>query len=263
MAGGNPEFVLPVRFDLDKTIAQLQRMAAQGKRTSDDVAQGMVKGQQSGQGLNWEIAGLLKAQVAMQVIKQTAGAAAAQWNETANYVHQAAKEFQDLRKTMQEVAKLKGEPNASEFTLQLAEKAHAANISPQDMKDFQAQFLSYAGSQVGEGRKLTDAQSEEFGSRVAELMKGSGVSPAVGAELAGSMLENAEGPQEVNQLMTRFSVIFQTLEKGRVPLVQALPQISRIMGHSVSTKTPRRCSRSSHRRHPAKRELPLSMRSRP
>ena len=156
-----------------------------------------------------------------------------------------AKEFQGLRKSMQEVATLKGSGNTNEFTLQEAQKAQQFHLNPQEYRDFQAEFMNYAGAQIGtdektgkvaEGAKLTAEQGEQYAGRVAELMKGSGVNPAVGAELAGSLLENAKGPQDVDELMKQLSRTFNVLEKGRVPLKQALPQISQIMGHGISSE---------------------------
>ena len=52
-----------------------------------------------------------------------------------------AKEFQGLRKTMQEVATLKGVANENQFTLEEAKKAQAFHLTPTEYRDFQAQFM--------------------------------------------------------------------------------------------------------------------------
>lgn len=187
---------------------------------------------------------MLKAQIGVAAVRSTASAIGKAFDDTAKYVQESAKQFAELRKTMQEIATLKGEANTSKFTLQEAEKAQKAHLTPQEYRDFQAEFMNYAGSQIGEdetgkvaaGAKLTTKQGEEYAARVAEMMKGAGINPAVGAELAGSLLENAKGPQDVDALMQKFSKTFNILEKGRVPLKQALPQMSRIMAHDIEAE---------------------------
>ena len=67
-------------------------------------------------------------------------------------------------------------------------------------------------------------------------MKGSGIDPRIGAELAGSLLKNKKGAQDVDALIKELSTTFQVLEKGRVPLARALPQMSQIMGHGISAE---------------------------
>jgi hypothetical protein len=188
---------------------------------------------------------VIKGQMALSGLRSIAQGAAEGFKDAADYVRNMAREFISLRKSMQEVASLRGQPNTNEFTLEEAKKAEASGLTPGERRDFQAEFLNYAGSQVGgkdaqeqkaAGTKLTEAQGEEFGNRVAALMKASGVNPTVGAELAGSMLEQAEGPQDVDKLMKRFGKTFQVLQKGRVPLQKALPELSQIMSMGVSAE---------------------------
>jgi hypothetical protein len=231
-------------MDTAAATAALKKVGAAGAKAGDEVAAGSGKAEKGLRGakagadsFGSSVAGLMKAQMSLAAIKQTASAIGGAFNDTAKYVQEMAKEFQALRKTMQEVATLKGVANSNKFTVDEAEKAQKAHLSPAEMRDFQAQFMNYAGSQVGgPNGKLTEVQGEEYASRVAELMKSSGVDPAVGAELAGSLLENSKGPQDVNALMQKLGRTFNVLEKGRVPLKQALPQISQIMGHGISSE---------------------------
>ena len=51
-----------------------------------------------------------------------------------------------------------------------------------------------------------------------------------------ALLEQKKGPQDVDKLMTELSKTFTVLEKGRVPLAQALPQMTQIMGHGISAE---------------------------
>ena len=94
----------------------------------------------------------MKAQISLQAIRATAAAIGSAFNDTAKYVQQMAKEFQGLRKTMQEVATLKGVANENDFTLQEAKKAQEFNLTPQEYRDFQAQFMNYAGARSGPAR---------------------------------------------------------------------------------------------------------------
>ena len=155
-----------------------------------------------------------------------------------------AKEFQGLRKAMQEAATLKGVANENQFTLEEAKKAQAFHLTPQEYRDFQAQFMNYAGAQIGtdeqggvaEGAKLTEKQGERICGTVAELMKASGINPQIGAELAGALLEQKKGPQDVEKLMEELNKTFTVLEKGRVPMSQAFPQMTQIMGRGISAE---------------------------
>ena len=178
-------------------------------------------------------------------IKGAAAAVGEEFKRAADYVKHLAEDFAALRKTMQEVATLKGEGNTNEFTVAEAKKAYGFGLNPEENRDFQAEFMNYAGSQiatdektgeVAEGAKLSTKQGEEYAGRVAALMKESGIAPAVGAELAGSLLEQKTGPQDVDKLMAEFSKTFNILEKGRTPLSQALPQMSQIMAYGVSSE---------------------------
>lgn len=184
-----------------------------------------------------ELATIQKAQMVFAGMEKILHAVTEELNRAANHSREVAKEFIEMRRTMQEVATLSGKGNENEVTLEEARKAKAAHLTPQEYRDFQAEFLNYAGSQVGgPNGKLTEAQGQDYAARVAELMKGSGINPRIGAELAGSLLEQSEGPQDVNKLMGRLSKTFTVLEKGRVPLSKALPELSQIMSMGVSAE---------------------------
>jgi hypothetical protein len=242
----DPALVIPMRIDGKDALKVLNAIAAAsahagtaGAAAGNAAGAGMKHAAEGAQGYGRELANIMKAQIGLASVKQVASAVRESWDDTAKYVQNAAKEFQNLRKTMQEVATLKGEQNSTEFTLKEARQAEAFHLNPSEYRDFQAQFQNYAGAQIGDvaqGAKLTGAQGEDYAGRVALLMKGSGVNPAEGAELAGSLLENSKGPQDVDALMKRLSTTFQVLQKGRVPLSRALPEISQIMGMGVEAE---------------------------
>jgi hypothetical protein len=240
----DPALIIPVRMDMDAAIAALKKVGttteavgAAAKRSGTTTSTAFKGVATAAAGAGTSVGSLIKAQFGMAAVKATAGALTRQFSESSAHIMEMARQFQGLRKSMQEVATLRGSGNTNTFTLDEARKAQKAGLSPQERRDFQAEFLNYAGSQVGgPSGKLTDEQGEEFGSRVAGLMKQSGVHPAIGAELAGSLLENSKGPQNVDDLMKKFATTFQVLEKGRVRMERALPQISQIMGHGISAE---------------------------
>jgi hypothetical protein len=231
---GIPSLEIPIRFKIGSVPAQLKTVGDAGKHAGDETAAGFTRAGKAVDGTTDSVGALMRVQAGLAGFKAAAGAISASFRETANSILASAKEFQALRKSMQEVATLKGQGNTGKFTLGEARKAQGFNLTPEEFRNFQAEFQNYAGSQIGgpEG-KLTEAQGEDYAGRVAELMKGSGINPAVGAELAGSLLENTKGPQDVDKLMQRLGTTFQVLEKGRVPLSRALPQMSEIMGMGV------------------------------
>lgn len=247
-----PDLIIPVRMDTSKAIAGLTKVGGAGKKAGDDVAAGAAKGKKGLDGdtggadkFGSNLGGSARAAIGLQAIKATASGMGSAFNDTAKYVQEMAKEFQGLRKFMREVATLKGKANTTEFTLEEAEQAKTFHLTPQEYRDFQAEFRNYVGSQVGtdeatggiaKGAKLTEKQGEEYAGRVAGMMKASGIAPSVGAELAGSLLAQKQGPQEVDELMKELNRTFTVLEKGRTPLKQALPQMSQIMGHGVGAE---------------------------
>jgi hypothetical protein len=246
-----PDLIIPVRMDVDGATRGLGKLGPAGMKAGDQVAAGAKRGQAGLQGMaagaDTASAGLLalgRAQIGFGMVRQAGQAIGQEFKRAADYVTKLAEEFSNLRKSMQEVATLKGEANTTEFTLAEAKKAQEFHLTPQEFRDFQAEFQNYAGSQVGTGEngqvapgaKLTKEQGEQYGGRVAELMKASGISPQIGAELAGSLLEQKNGPQDVESLMKELSRTFTVLEKGRVPLNRALPQLSEIMGHGVGAE---------------------------
>src|SRR5205814_9567960 len=135
---------------------EARRIGQDGKAAGDSVAGAMDKAshatkgaQDATKGLGGEMAGLMRAQMSLSIIQKVAGAITEQMNAAAEYTRKVGKEFIELRRTMQEVATLSGKPNTAQFTLEEARKAQTAHLTPQEYRDFKAQFLSSAGSQVG------------------------------------------------------------------------------------------------------------------
>lgn len=158
-----------------------------------------------------------------------------QLNSAADFTKETAKNFIELRKSMQQVAALKDKSNDAKFTLEEVEKAKAASLTPDEWRNFQEEFQSFAGAQLeGPDRKLDDKQAEEFQQRVSKFIKSEGIAPQLGAELGGTLLENSKGPQNVDNLMDRYGKTYETLKKSRTPVAQLLPQVARVAAYGVS-----------------------------
>ena len=68
------------------------------------------------------MATFIKGQIGLAAIKSTVGEISNQFRATSEYIMASSKEFQNLRKSMQEVATLRGEANSNKFTIEEAEE---------------------------------------------------------------------------------------------------------------------------------------------
>jgi hypothetical protein len=239
-------------MDVSGATAALQRVGPAGKRAGDDVAAGVKKGQSGLRELEGSAGGaansllnLGRAQLGLAAVKSAAGAVGEEFKRAADYVKTLANDFADLRKAMQELAALKGVSGSNEFTVEQAQKAAKAGMTPAEAAKAQTAFMNAAGAMIGtdektgelaEGAKLTEKQGEEYSSRIAAMMKTANVSPELGMKLGGAILQNAEGPQNVDELMKHFATTFNIAQKGNVDLGEMLPQLARIMAHGISAE---------------------------
>jgi hypothetical protein len=167
--------------------------------------------------------------------KTVLSAIVTQLSAASDFTKETARNFIELRKSMQQVAALKDKQNDAKFTMQEVEKAKAAGLMPDEWRGFQEEFQSYAGAQLeGPDKKLDEKQAEEYQSRIAKFMKTEGIDPKLGAELGGTLLENSKGPQNVDNLMDRYGKAYETLKKSRTPVAQLLPQVARVAAYGVS-----------------------------
>jgi hypothetical protein len=230
-----PALEIPIRFQVGNVPGQLASVGTAGKKAGDDTAAGFDRASQGVASTTDAVATLMKAQMALGVMKQAAQAIGDEYKRVGDNIKTMAMEFIALRKTMQELSSLKDVRNDEEFVLSEARKGQAVNLTPQEAREFQSQFQNFAGAQIAEqGGKLTPAQAEDYSGRIAQMAKIAGINPASGAEAAGILVETAKGPQNVEALMQQFNVGFTALQKGRVDLARALPQMSRIMAHGIN-----------------------------
>jgi hypothetical protein len=236
------DLIIPLRTEAaDENLKALLRVQRAGQVAGDATAAGAKKVTDglaaAGMGAEQLAQSLLRlgtAAGAVGMVRQFLDALISRTKEVADFVGQMARDFIELRQAMQQVAARKGKPNTNEFAIEEIEKATAARLLPQEWKGFQEEFQSYAGAQLeGPDRKLNEKQAEEYQQRVAEFMKFEGVQPQIGVELAGTLLETSKGPQDVDQLMSRYGRVYEALKKSRTPVEQLLPQMSRVTAYGI------------------------------
>ncbi len=159
-----PDLIIPIRMDPSKATAALSTVGAGGRAAGDAVAGGAKKAQAGVQELGAgaqqttkTLIGIQAAQIGFTVIRQSAAAVSAEYKRAADYVKSLANDFADLRKTMQEFATLRGVANSNEFTVEQAKKAQQYGLTPEQYRDFQDEYLNYAGSQVGDVTQVRQA----------------------------------------------------------------------------------------------------------
>jgi hypothetical protein len=229
------ELIIPVRLDAKNAAQDLKQLGQSGLRAGDDVAQGMGRAQQGAKGFGSELASLMRAQIGLAAMRQGLGAIGDQLKENAQYVADQAKNFQQLRAAMQQVAALRGAKNQTGLTLEQVSQAQQAGLMPEAWRKAQEEFQSRAGAYLeGNQARLTRAQGREYQARIAAFAQARGITPSEAMALGGGLLQFSEGPQDVQGLMARYGKLFKTLERAPTPVNQLLPQMSRIMSQGFS-----------------------------
>lgn len=233
-----PALVIPVRMEIEKSLASLKSIAsasdkagAAGKKAGKDMGDGFGSVEPQVNRAMDAITGMMTAQAAIGAYKSVIAGMSDEYKRQAEYVKAVAAEFVGLRRTLQEVATLRGESNTNEFVVSEAKKAAAFGMTPQERQGGQAEFLNFVGPMVGDkaGAKLTKDQAEEYSSRVGRFMKAGGYKPEEGMQLAGAILQQKTGPQKVDDLMEEFSKVANVTDKGQVKLSRAAPQIAELL----------------------------------
>src|ERR1017187_8266276 len=140
MPAPGSELVIPVRMDLDKAIGGLKQVGQQAAEPGSGAKEGFQKGQGGVEKFHDSVAGLMKAQMALALIKQAAQAVGEEYKRAGDYVKSMAQEFTVLRHTMQQVAALKGQDNTDKFIVAEATKGASASLLPEEWRKFQEQF---------------------------------------------------------------------------------------------------------------------------
>lgn len=293
-----PDLVIPIRLENAQALRDLKKLEQQGEQASQGIAQDMAKasksldtagqeGEKAGRKikkgmeegasgadkLGASVTDLIKAQVSLQLIERIAGAMGNEFKRASDYVTTLAKDFAELRQSLQQVAALTGKQNTNEFTVEQVKKATQASLTPEEWKNFQEEFQSAGGAYIEgeqnrfverketaeefqarvkamatekgisetEAAKMTapqtlsaEAQAEQYQQKIAEFGKARNFSARDTGEIAGGLLQFSEGPQKVEDLTARFGRVFKTLERAPTQVAQLIPQMGRVMSQGAS-----------------------------
>jgi hypothetical protein len=276
-----PDLIIPIRMDPSKAIAALAKVGADGKKAGDEVAHGAAKAESglkaaatAASDFGRQAVAVHSTQLAMTAISGAVSAMSAEFKAAVGYITNIAKEFVELRQTMQQVAALKGAPNTNQFTVEEAKKAAATSLTPQEWRRFQEQFQSYGGAYIeGEQsrfqRKETDAEfqkraaefaqknkmtlaqaeeqlermtvtdteaAEKYQAQIAEFAKARGIPPKEIAQLGGALLQFEKGPTTPEEMMAKLGKVYKTLERAPTPVSELMPAMSCVMAQGASAE---------------------------
>ena len=127
MGGDVDELIIPVRFSDNNAIADLKRVEAAGTSAGNAAAGGMDKASAAAKGFGSELGGIMKAQIGLSAIRQVAAAMGSEFKRSAEEVARMAKQFGQVRDSMQQVASLSGRQNSNQFTVEQSNKAQRRN----------------------------------------------------------------------------------------------------------------------------------------
>ena len=237
-----PDLIIPVRFSHQDAVTGLKAIEQAGQKAGDTTVKSMAGVQEAthgagraARGFENELAGLVKEQIGLMALKNLAGNIADQFRNTARSVMETAKQFQQLRAAMQQVAALTGNQNQTGFTLQQVEQAPAAGLKPEEWRAAQEEFQSRAGAYLeGDQARLDQEEGKDYQQKIAAFAKARGVGQPEAMALGGGLLQFSEGKQNVGDLMARYGRVFKTLERAPTPVSHLLPQMSRVMSQGFS-----------------------------
>jgi hypothetical protein len=281
MAEAVPDLIIPVRMDPSNATAALAKVGAEGKKAGEQVALGAVKAEGGLKGaanaaaeFGQQAITIHGTQLAFSAVGAAVSGMSSEFKAAVDYITNISKAFVELRQAMQQVVALKGHVNTNQFTVEEAKKAAAANLTPQEWKAFQEQFLSFGGAYI-EGdqarfvlqetdeefikraeahakktgmtkgqamatlQKQTVAnteQADEYQQKIAEFAKARGIPAAQIVQLGGALLQFAEGPQTPEQMMEQLGRVYKTLGRAPTPVSQLMPQMPGVMAQGASAE---------------------------
>lgn len=230
-------------------MADLQRMASEGRRAGKETQEGLEGASKAGTGLGQVLTDVISHN-ALQLLREAAGVLVKTFQETADYVKSVSKEFTQLQDTLRIIATFKGQRLTDEFTVQEAERAAAAGLTPQQGTAFQKQFQGFAGQFMGEGKKFTSGQGEELGQRAAAFMNMRGIDPSQGGAIFGEILQQATGKESTDDLMARFGKAYVMLEQAKGDPGILMSQMGQVTAQGVDVLTGAKLMRATAQRDP-------------
>lgn len=243
------DLIIPLRLDSKAALAELQRLASEGRHAGKETEEGLEGASKAGAGLGSALAGIAASQ-ALGYLKEAAGVVASTFKETADHVKSVAKEFTTLQESLRIIATFKGEKLTDQFTVDTAMKAAAAGLTPDQGKNFEKQFQGFSGQFIGEGKKFSAAQGDELGQRAASFMNVRGIDASQGGAIFGEILQQATGKESTDELMKRFGQAYVVLEQAKGDPGQLLGQMGQVTAQGVDVQTSAKLMRAMAQRDP-------------
>ena len=220
-----PDLIIPVRFDTSKIDPALQKVGRSAQDAADKAKKGFDESGKAAGGFGVELNAVLS------IVSQVGGAAKGmiegmgqEMRRAAQVAAEMAQGFAKLRTELQEVAALTGKSNSNNFTIEQAQAAAAAKLTPEKWADFQKLFQSFGGAYLeGDQNRFADTeertagqQATEYQQKIAEFSKAKGWEPSTTASIAGGLLQFSEGTQTPEELLARFGrVLVPSSERQR------------------------------------------------
>jgi hypothetical protein len=241
---GQPALVLPIRMDPGDALKTLDRVSAAGKKAGADVQHGA---DDAGKGLRGAaseatqvasaIGSITVAGVGLGTVRSVVGVMVDQMKQVSDHAERLAKNFIAVQKQFQGIAQLAGTKNTNAFTLQEAQTAASANLTPDQWAQFRDSFLSTASNYVqGPNAKMSAADAEEYQKSLAEYAMQHKVASGEMAAFGGGLLGQLEGPTTAAEMKARAGKVFATLEASSAPVARLLPNMTRVMAQGVSAE---------------------------
>jgi hypothetical protein len=186
-------------------------------------------------GLGIQLGNFVRAQLSFTTFQVALTGVADRAREAADYIQGIAKEFTYLQQSLQHVPALIRTSNKSQFAVAQASQFALGSPLTEQWRAVRGQFKSCASAQLEHPTtKLTADQSQIYERKVVEVAEAGGISRAQAAESAGSLLEDSQRPQVVDNRMEKLFRTLLTLDRSRTPVGRLLPQLSRIIGFGTT-----------------------------
>lgn len=232
-AAQTPDLTIPIALDYGKALAQLKRM-------QDKLAETGAEGEKAGRKASSALAGIGDAMLDLgrhqgwTIIKDLGMSMVDSFDQAAKHIREISGEFIKLQQLQTQIAALQGRANNDDFTVEQADLAMQASLTPQEWTKFQEEFQSFGGAFIeGPNAKLGEDDATKYQQYVAQFAKARGLAPSEAAQLAGGLLQFADGPTTAADMVAQFGKVFTTLERAPTPVPQLLPQMSRVMAQGV------------------------------
>ncbi len=210
-----PELIIPTRFDHKNAVNELRV----GKEAGDETAKGLQKAHTGLQTLRWVVGGI-----------------GSDFNAMAQKIQDSAKQFQQLRAAMQEIAALSRKEDTRRFTSQAVEKGPKASLKAEELKQFREAFLEGGSLDLGEGpsAKMTEEAAGRSPCAMAEYAQQHGVDQQQMGEFSASLPAQQKGRTSANEMIARASQIFSTLEAASAPPSHLIPGLTELHAQGLT-----------------------------